>query len=141
MPTTPTTLIESLSRDPVERALAAQALQVLHNRALPRADQHTRIALLQQALLAHRARPQPVLERRPPAMPTRRSTRHGADPQALLARQRELGRGDAPALPMLAPTPAAPAPAASAPASTPVEAATHDRGPALRASTLTLRRR
>lgn len=137
MPTTPTTLIESLSRDPVERALAAQALQVLHNRALPPATQHARIALLQQALLAHRARPQPAPEGQRPAAPARRSAAsHGADPQALRARQRELGRDDPPVLPTPAPTPAAPTPA-----SAPVGAAALDRAPTLRASTLTLRRR
>lgn len=79
--------IESQSADPVERAIAARVLDILHNPRLSRAQQRELVQQAQDELVAH--------QRQRAALPqvarTPRKRKRGAALDPIAARRREMG--------------------------------------------------
>jgi hypothetical protein len=81
--------IEAHSTDPVERAMAARVLGILHNPRLTSAQRRAQVAQAQRELLEHQR------QRDAPARPASNAKRRhrGAAVDPIAARRRELGRG------------------------------------------------
>ncbi|MDO5288668.1 MAG: hypothetical protein Q4F13_03425 [Pseudomonadota bacterium] len=80
--------IESQSADPVERAIAARVVDILHNPHLTHVQRRALVLQAQDELIAHqRQRAVPPM----PARPTRKRQR-GAALDPIAVRRREMGR-------------------------------------------------
>lgn len=82
------TFIESLSADPVERAIAARVMDILKNPRLTQAQRRAQVADAQRELLEHRR------QKNTPAKPVRdaRQRKRGVAVNPIAARRRELAR-------------------------------------------------